>query len=252
MTSGLLAILVLTLGGDRLSGFLDSFSRTKSKILPDESLILRVRVQAPSSPATKEQLGALRALSQRGMDVKLFKAPKRGLKSALGVAGGRQWLLDRLKAASYIMFLDDDVKVLDPDWFDPLLRALHRHPTVGIVGPGGAFVRMDWSGFVSGAPGRVDVVAGYCQLFRAELALQLGCRLEQGYNPFWHEDSDFCLQARALGWEVFCAPAGLIHKPSHSGDSAGAERRNFELFRQRWKGKGLVRAEEGRGNGAFC
>lgn len=164
-----------------------------------------------------------------------------------GVAGGRARLLDlRIREISTIervIFLDSDAVIIDNDWLDVLDAALSPE-NVGLVGPGGSFVNDDFSGFVAGKPGDVDCVAGYCQMFKSAL-LQYGLHIDETYHGFWAEDSQFCLDIRALGWDVLCVPVGVMHNPSHSGygQDMALHDQHIELFRSKWQGKGLTRSE---------
>lgn len=160
----------------------------------------------------------------------------------LGVAGGRAELL-KCATGEIVVFLDSDVTIIDQGWLDKLGKALEPE-NVGLVGPGGSMMKADWSGFTAGAPGEVDCVAGFCQAFKREV-LELGVALDLEYGQFWTEDSDFCLQIREAGYDIMCVPVGVLHSPGHSGDADGLEQRNLARFCDKWRGKGLVKAEGG-------
>jgi GT2 family glycosyltransferase len=165
----------------------------------------------------------------------------------LGVAGGRTKLLDhiapKLKDDDRIVFLDSDTEITEGNWLDVLAKALEPE-NVGIVGPGGSMVLRDWSGFTAGVPGEVDCVAGYCQMFKAEV-LTAGVRVDTTYKGFWTEDSAFCLAIRGAGYDVLCVPVGVAHMPSHSGfgQDMNLHDKHIAMFREQWKGKKLVKAE---------
>lgn len=161
-----------------------------------------------------------------------------------GVAGGRSALL-RNACGDRIVFLDSDTVITDDRWLDVLDAALEPE-NVGVVGPGGSFVKPDWSGFTAGAPGEVDCVAGYCQMWKAEL-FEYGVHVPLEYDKFWTEDSDMCFQARELGYDVLCVPAPVQHFPAHSGygQDMTLHDEHIALFRARWQGKGLAKCEDG-------
>jgi GT2 family glycosyltransferase len=161
-----------------------------------------------------------------------------------GVAGGRARLLKEAKG-EYVVFLDSDTQIVDPNWLDVLGSVLDKNENIGMVGPGGSFVLPDWSGFTAAQPhAECDCVAGYCQMFRRSL-LDLGVAMDTRYDKFWTEDSDFCMQIRDKGWDVYCQPVGVLHYPAHSGygQEQGLHDAHIKLFRETWKGKGLTRAE---------
>jgi GT2 family glycosyltransferase len=163
-----------------------------------------------------------------------------------GVAEGRAFLLRRLpEPTEYVVFLDSDTAIVDPNWLDVLGSVLDKNENIGMVGPGGSFVLPDWSGFTAALPNaECDCVAGYCQMFRRSL-LDLGVAMDTRYEKFWAEDSDFCMQIRDKGWDVYCQPVGVMHYPSHSGygQEPGLHDAHIKLFRETWQGKGLTRAE---------
>ena len=160
-----------------------------------------------------------------------------------GVAGGRE-ILYGMARGEVIVSLDSDVEARKPDWLDKLLGALDR-PGVELTGCGGAFVTEDWRDFIGAhpaKPGEVDVCAGFCQVFRRDL-LSRGVALDQAYNPRWHEDSDFCLQVRALGGTIWhTGDVGLFHVFAHTGDDGSGGEKHLYFIRK-WAGKGLTLAE---------
>lgn len=172
--------------------------------------------------------------------------------SNLGVAGGRAKLLELAEMQNdvlrdgYYVFLDSDTVIMNKGWLDDLGGVLDKNENVGLVGPGGSFVKRDWSGFEAAIPNaECDVVAGYVQCFRRSL-LDLGLHMEsERYKGFWTEDSSFALQIRALDYDVYCKPISVFHEPSHSGygQQEGLHEAHIALFREQWRGKGLTKAE---------
>lgn len=167
----------------------------------------------------------------------------------VGVAEGRKILLARALDVpliwTHFCFLDSDVVIRDDRWLDKLLAALEPE-NVGLVGPFGSFVAPDWTRFIPGVPGPVDCVAGACQLFKREV-LGAGVGIDTSYEGFWTEDSQFCLDIRNAGYDVLCVPIDIEHHPAHSGfgQIEGLHDKHFAMFRERWQGKGLVKAERG-------
>lgn len=162
----------------------------------------------------------------------------------LGVAGGRDELLKTVQS-EYVVFLDSDTVIADPAWLDALGKVLDENENIGMVGPGGSFVKRDWSGFEAAMPdAECDVVAGYCQVFRRSL-LDLGVHIDTSFAKFWTEDSDLAMQIREKGWDVYCLPVGVMHYPAHSGygQEPDLHDAHIKLFREKWQGKGLIRGE---------
>lgn len=144
-----------------------------------------------------------------------------------------------------LIFLDSDVKVLEDEWLDRLLVALESE-NVGLVGPAGSMVMGDFTGFYPGQAGmECDVVSGWCQAFKREV-IDAGVWIDTEFKMFWTEDSDFCLQIRAAGWDVVCTGGiGVLHEPGLSGDEFADRAANQERFRAKWQGQGLIKAEGG-------
>lgn len=152
----------------------------------------------------------------------------------------------------YLLLLNPDTEVISPV-FNALVAFLEAHPEVGIVGPrlrnpdgslqpsayrfptlvqaAGALFGLKrlvpvpllrhrlgrWLGRHFGQldphdrPRRVDYVTGACMLIRREVVQAVG-----GLDPrffLYFEEKDFCLRARAAGWQVWFAPAAeVVHQ----------------------------------------
>lgn len=160
----------------------------------------------------------------------------------LGVGRGRSLLIEKA-TGDILVFLDSDVFATSNNWLDQLLKPLERDD-VGLVGCAGSFV--DWQYFHPFKPapvGECDVVSGWCQAFKREL-IHYGLALDHDYGLFFEEDSDFCMQVQALGWEVYnVASIGLRHVPSNSGAKLVDRNQTLQRFRDKWMGKGLTHAE---------
>lgn len=162
--------------------------------------------------------------------------------------GGRQRQVDmlryRIKPASVIVFLDSDVYAVNyGHWLSLLKDAAKVH---GIAGVYGRNLFPEFGGFYEAEkiPGFVDVVSGGMTAVRGDVFLA-GCEFDQAYLPFWHCDSDFCLQARAKDFEVYCVGeyAGLKHDPEHK-KTDDLYYDNLNRLRNKWRGQGLILAEK--------
>jgi glycosyltransferase involved in cell wall biosynthesis len=160
-----------------------------------------------------------------------------------GVAGGREILFDMARG-DVIISMDSDVEARRAGWLDKLLEPLSRDD-VWLCGPGGVVVIDEWTNFAALDPAKpqyADACAGYCQVISRK-AIDAGVRLDQAYNPRWHEDSDYCMQVQHAGGKVWhTGDVGLFHVFAMTGDD-GSSGGKLWYFRNKWRGKGLIRAE---------
>lgn len=169
-----------------------------------------------------------------------------------GVVGGRCRLLDYvlrgLKRDDILVFLDDDVEVLDGRWLDALVKPIENDPKIAITGAFGVLVQPGWADYVQGVPAvpcRVDVVSQSHTAVAAHLFLD-GVEFDLSLGFVWHEDTVLCMEAHARGYEVFYVGTpesiGLKHDP-HRKDREAYDRlywRNWEKIKERYAWRGLV------------
>jgi len=160
-----------------------------------------------------------------------------------GVAGGRNILFPKARG-EILVSMDSDVEARRADWLIKLTAPL-ADSAIGICGPGGHWLLPDWSWYQpvpEGYKGSSDVVSGFCQAFRRDVVDQ-GYKLDMFYNPYWHEDSDWCLQVKAMGLDVWCVgDVGLYHIYAGTGaDNTGHAKQAY--LASKWRGQGLIRAE---------
>jgi len=135
----------------------------------------------------------------------------------LGVSGGRNVGIAAALAdgVDYVVFLDNDVEVFC-GWCHPFLEALDAHPEAGIAGERGVRLHFHDQGrdeeTIGGAgPQPADMVVGFCMVMRAAAVRQIG-RFDENLGLFWHDDDDYCLRAKRLGYGVLHIGSGrLIH-----------------------------------------
>jgi len=159
----------------------------------------------------------------------------------------------------YLLFLNDDIEIIQKDWLDLLLERIVR-PGVGIVGPrllypdrtvqhaglfltSGAGARHSFRYLSELDPGyfglalterNVIGVTGACLLIRRSLFQSLGGFDEA--HEIINNDLDFCLRAHASGNRiVYVADAELIHHELASR-AAMEDTYDSESFAKRWKG----------------
>jgi ADP-heptose:LPS heptosyltransferase/GT2 family glycosyltransferase len=164
-----------------------------------------------------------------------------------------------VEAASgeYLLFLNDDIEVVQPDWLDALLEHAQR-PEVAVVGPqllypdnkvqhagmflsarGVArhafrFAAADEPGYFGLALTQRNVIAvtGACMLMRRSVHESLG-GFEEAHEII-NNDLDFCLRAHRAGKLIVFTPhASLVH---HEAASRDRLKDVFDLghFEARW------------------
>jgi len=161
-------------------------------------------------------------------------------------------------AGEYLLFLNDDIEVMQPDWLDAMLEHMQR-PEVAVVGPqllypdnkvqhAGMFLatlgiaRHAFRFAASEEPGyfglaltqrNVIGVTGACMLMRRTMFHALGGFDEA--HEIINNDLDFCLRAHQAGKLVVFTPhATLTHHEAISRDGLPDV---FDLshFERRWK-----------------
>jgi GT2 family glycosyltransferase len=158
------------------------------------------------------------------------------------------WLIDRARG-DYLVLLNDDTLVIEPDWIQNLLEFAVL-PDVGVVGPKLLFPdgRIQHAGIVFGLAtlcGHVFMghphdcpATAYPREFSAVTAgcmmVRKGTRLDEDLPGTF--DVDACLQARKRGLKVVYTPhAKLFHLESATFRLAGpAYFEELKRFRRKW------------------
>jgi GT2 family glycosyltransferase len=158
----------------------------------------------------------------------------------------------------HLLFLNDDMEVLTPDWLEALLEfsqqreigavggkllfpngeLQHVGVLVGELTPRHAFYRFPgpFPGYFSSnlVHRNCSAVTGACLMTRAELFHELGGFVE-GLS-LNYSDIDYCLKVVSDGRRVVYTPyAQLYHYESST--KAGVSEAELNTFRQRWQGK---------------
>ena len=163
-----------------------------------------------------------------------------------------------LASGEFLLFLNDDIEVVQPDWLDAMLEHVRR-PEVAVVGPqllygdnkvqhagmflatsGTArhafrFAPADDPGYFGLALTQRNVIAvtGACMLMRRSIYQMLG-GFEEAHQII-NNDLDFCLRAHQAGKLIVYTPyASLLHYEAASRDRL---KDVFDLahFEERWK-----------------
>jgi GT2 family glycosyltransferase len=154
-----------------------------------------------------------------------------------------------------LLFMNDDVEPLDPEWLGALLAQANRRE-VGVVGaklvyPSGAVQHagmvigiMEGAGHLHrntfGSPywnwlpftRNVCAVTGACMAIRRSVFQKLG-GFDESF-PVNYNDVDLCLRAGQAGYQVIIEPAALLRHYECQSRQAGVRLEERYLFEQRW------------------
>jgi O-antigen biosynthesis protein len=165
----------------------------------------------------------------------------------------------REATGEYLLFLNDDVEIITPDWIEAML-SLAQNPGVGAVGAklffedgtlqhvGVTFCKGLPDHIHRGQPGDIPgyffsaagirnylAVTGACLLIRRDVFFAVG-----GFDEVFainYNDIDLCLRVHELGYRnVYAGQAQLFHFESRTRERTVAQQ-EIDLFLQRWADK---------------
>ncbi len=163
---------------------------------------------------------------ERGELKRLFKAGK--IQHLIlndqnrGFSGGNNQGM-KAAAGEFLLLLNNDVEV-KKGWLKAMVEDLKSHSGVGIIGPrmivpGSGSEEADGGGAIddTGAArplihksrAEVEAVGGAALLFRRSVYDTIG-GLEEGFNPIYFEEMDFCCRARKAGFKIVYLPESII------------------------------------------
>lgn len=209
--------------------------------------------------ATKTATG--RSLSLYRFDfvqLRLFEENKRGLSQVYNLA-----IEEARHDPAILVFVHDDVHLLDYFWADRVIRSLDRFQLIGLAGnkrrvprqPSWAFVddKLTWdapenlSGVVGhgktfppsnlsifGTPGQeVKLLDGLMLAGRSKMFIDKELRFDETFD-FHFYDLDLCRQAENKGVSMGTFALPVIHE---SGGNFGSEgwRKGYERYLEKWK-----------------
>lgn len=143
----------------------------------------------------------------------------------MGAAYNRNFLGIKAASPDYLLYLDDDV-YMRPGTLERLLLCLVKAPERALAGPRLLYAADPartahcanfvgrWSGRYSESDATVETECDWlnssCLLARASAALGCGGWAEDLFIS--HEEVDFCLKLKRVGWKiVYCPEAGAEH-----------------------------------------
>jgi hypothetical protein len=192
------------------------------------------------------------------VQLRLFEENKRGLPEVYNLA------IEEAKSdPAILVFVHDDVHLLDYFWAERVLRSLDRFQLIGLAGnkrrvprqPSWAFIddKLTWdqpenlSGVVGhgktfppsnlsvfGAPGQeVKLLDGLMLVARSKTLIDKQLRFDEAFD-FHFYDLDICRQAEAKGVSMGTFALPVMHE---SGGNFGSEgwRRGYDKYLDKWK-----------------
>lgn len=142
-------------------------------------------------------------------------------KSNKGFSGGNNQGIKAAKG-SYLLLLNNDT-TLTKNWLTELVKTAEKNKKIGIVGPniesyyqpgivfGGGYV--DGSGAARHSYAKkeseAEQVGGAALFFKREVLEKIG-GLDEGFNPIYFEETDFCTRAKRAGFKVVFTPKSKI------------------------------------------
>ena len=161
-----------------------------------------------------------------------------------------------LAQGEHLLFLNDDVEVLTPDWLERMLE-FSQQPAVGAVGaklffPSGRIQHAgvavldgrpqhsfyahhgEHPGYFNNlvVPRNCSAVTGACLMTRADVFHSAG-----GFDealPLNYNDVDYCLRLNASGRRVVCTPYARLYHHELGTRAAGVRAEEREALRRRW------------------
>ena len=158
----------------------------------------------------------------------------------------------RLAQSKYVLFLNNDIEIINPDWLKEMVALMELYPDVGAVGarllyPDGTLQHGGVTLGTGGVAGHchkhlrhgeagyfsrvmtiheVSAVTGACLLTRKSIHTEVG-GLDEGM-PRAFNDVDFCLKIRKAGYRILYQPwAHMFH---HESVSRGIDKGDDPVF----------------------
>jgi hypothetical protein len=250
-------------------------SASHGRVAQQPVVLKRVVAAAPAQPETirfvvatrenREHFATATAIGRslslypfNFVQVRLFEENKRGLPEVYNLA-----IEEARNDPAILVFVHDDVHLLDYFWAERVLASLERFQLIGLAGnkrrvqrqPSWAFIddKLTWdqpenlSGVVGhgktfppanlsvfGRPGQeVKLLDGLLLVVRSKTLVDNGLRFDQTFD-FHFYDLDICRQAEAKGVSMGTFALPVMHE---SGGNFGSEgwRRGYEKYLEKWK-----------------
>jgi len=147
---------------------------------------------------------------------------------------GIKYALKKYKP-KYILLLNNDTKIIQKDWLTKLVGTAESDEKIGIVGPKLIYpdgrIQHVWTivnpyrlqffitNYKRGEKDskrfsilkEVDALCGACVLIKKEVIEKIGL-IDENFNPFWLEDTDFFIRARDNGFKlIYNGKVKVVH-----------------------------------------
>lgn len=208
MTAKIVSIIILNWNGlDFTRQCIQSLK--KNTIQPYEVIVV-------DNGSKKKEVEELKKMKASGKIDKLILNEKNR-----GFSGGNNQGIEAAGGDYYIL-LNNDTTV-SKNWLSKLVKAADKDPKIGIVGPD---IRLDYEpdtvfggGYIDDAgiarfsyrnvEGDEEQVGGAALFFKKSLKEKIG-GLDEGFNPIYFEETDFCARAKKAGFRVVFSPDSKI------------------------------------------
>ena len=157
--------------------------------------------------------------------------------------------------SDYILFINNDIEIIERDWLTSLVREMKSNPKIGAVGPvllfpdytiQSAGIKIEFLKDTIKVPaveqrvyrhsGLVDGITGGCMLVRKSVHDAIGGFDERFF--YGQEDIDYCLKIREAGYNIkLLVSSEAIHHESHTRAFSSRTLRNREVLRLKWKSR---------------
>ena len=139
-----------------------------------------------------------------------------------------KYVFSKYPKSKYLLFLNNDLKFVDPDWITKLVKIGEKDPSVGIIG----CRLLDSNGVPSGSgsyiarfyslssknkkSGYADSVNGAVFLVKSNMIKKIGL-FDEIYLPFFAEEWDYCLRAKSNGYNSYYVNSvNIMHLEGYS------------------------------------
>lgn len=157
----------------------------------------------------------------------------------VGIRKALEWKPD------YVLLLNDDTEIINENWLSKMVEVGEYYKDIGILGckliyPDGSLQNI--GGYMEGwqitkemlgweEPFEVDHIMGSFMLIKKEVIDKIGL-LDEIFNPYLLEDTDYCLRAKQEGFKVISVPGvKIIHKKGKNIDTVPNYKRMFVRFK---------------------
>ena len=146
----------------------------------------------------------------------------------------------------YVLLLNDDTKIINKDWLNEMVKVGEDDEKIGILGVKliypdnsiqniGGYIRK-WEITKEMDENKKDVfevdhVMGAFMLIKKQVIDKIGL-LDEIYNPYLLEDTDYCLRAKEKGFKIVSVPSiKIIHKKGKTIDIKPSPERMAARFK---------------------